>query len=490
MPPISRRSFLASAAALPFLTWLQQASGTLQARTVQTYVRYDAASPQGQAMLQTYARAVQRMKQLAEGDPTGWTFQWYIHSLPKVKATEITRIYGPSPSPAKALAQASWKTCQPHNAPAVEDYFLPWHRAYVLYFEGIVRAISGDPTFALPYWNYTATGLTHGVIPPQFRDTASALYVSNRNPGVNDGTPIDEGLDPSPINLDALANCYYDTGDGSGDGGFNPDLDAGLHSSVHVLTGNEQNMGSVPRAAGDPVFWVHHCQIDRLWYSWQRAGRTTPAMSYPFTFVNPNGTSATVDLAQFLDYTAQPYTYDSYVNVPACPQQPRPVQLAQQVEEILAARPRRQPVTLGSALTEVTLTPRVPPSGAAGPRTLSARVRALPSERRVYLVLRDLRTNLAPGVLYQVFLELPRTATAQAARQYHVGYINFFDAEQPVGEDAHHRTPTFRFDVTDLARRLGGALDDSVRVTIRPAGRRAPASAARPTIGDIVLTQR
>ena len=28
-------------------------------------------------------------------------------------------------------------------------------------------------------------------------------------------------------------------------------------------------MGSVPTAAYDPIFWAHHCMIDRLWYLWQ-----------------------------------------------------------------------------------------------------------------------------------------------------------------------------------------------------------------------------
>ena len=28
-------------------------------------------------------------------------------------------------------------------------------------------------------------------------------------------------------------------------------------------------MASVATAAWDPVFWSHHCMIDRLWYLWQ-----------------------------------------------------------------------------------------------------------------------------------------------------------------------------------------------------------------------------
>jgi hypothetical protein len=34
-------------------------------------------------------------------------------------------------------------------------WFLPWHRAYLGYFERTCRKLSGDPDFALPYWDWT-----------------------------------------------------------------------------------------------------------------------------------------------------------------------------------------------------------------------------------------------------------------------------------------------------------------------------------------------
>ena len=49
-----------------------------------------------------------------------------------------------APGRERSLAEAAWATCQAHTAPYVEDYFVPWHRAYVLYFEDIVRTIADD----------------------------------------------------------------------------------------------------------------------------------------------------------------------------------------------------------------------------------------------------------------------------------------------------------------------------------------------------------
>ena len=40
----------------------------------------------------------------------------------------------------------------PHGAP----YFLAWHRGYLHYFEQQLRAVSGNKSLVLPYWDYYA----------------------------------------------------------------------------------------------------------------------------------------------------------------------------------------------------------------------------------------------------------------------------------------------------------------------------------------------
>ena len=53
---------------------------------------------------------------------------------------------------------------------------LPWHRAYLIYFEEICRELSGDDDFALPYWDWTANRR----LPAAFWDQSSPLYHANR----------------------------------------------------------------------------------------------------------------------------------------------------------------------------------------------------------------------------------------------------------------------------------------------------------------------
>src|SRR3954463_6038394 len=51
-----------------------------------------------------------------------------------------------------------WGHCT-HGAARVEQYFLPWHRIYIYFYEviirGHVRDLGGPDDWALPYWNYS-----------------------------------------------------------------------------------------------------------------------------------------------------------------------------------------------------------------------------------------------------------------------------------------------------------------------------------------------
>ena len=49
--------------------------------------------------------------------------------------------------------------------------------------------------------------------------------------------------------------------------GFRFFLESNLHNLVHRWVGGNMSTRSSPN---DPVFWLHHCNIDRLWAVWQQ----------------------------------------------------------------------------------------------------------------------------------------------------------------------------------------------------------------------------
>lgn len=532
MSALDRRTFLKVVASIPLAAWLKRdalaATGPL--------VRYNVLSQEGQAMLAIYADGVSRMKALYDSDPLSWTFQWYIHAVrnDRTKAAELIRCF-PAPGPEQVLANAVWSTCQPHFDPTKRSFFLPWHRMYVLWFERIIRKLTNQPQFTLPYWDYSAAGPTHGIIPAAFRASDSSLFVQNRYSSVNAGLPIDASS-PGSLATTALSQCTYDQQ--GADMGFCRMLDSGLHGNVHVLIGDRTNMGSIPWAARDPIFWLHHCNIDRLWASWNKAGRRNPSsttfLNATFTFADENGQQVVGKVSEMLSILKLGYAYSAYNSVPPCQQPPSTAQAASEsrtaqaasepstalaesesstaqeevepstaqeeveprtVREELMRKATRvlaaaAPVRLASEHVRVQLTMTEAPAAAGPERTFDMRIRKSASSTGVYLVLSNLQTVAQPNVLYDVYLAPSEEAAAKPPARRRVGTINFFDAESH-GEHAQSSANDERFisfEVTGLVRRLqleGRFKKAEPSVILVPTGE--PATDAKPVIGSIEL---
>jgi tyrosinase len=155
-----------------------------------------------------------------------------------------------------------------HNDPTI---FLPWHRAYVLRFEEALRLV--DPASVLPFWEWTsddaiANGMPRALSEPTViidgRQTQNPLH-SAKIGVLNDRLTSRNPREPFRLGslAQALTRCFnestYDA--------FNTQLDFNPHGALHTWVRGD--MGSVPYAAYDPIFWFHHCNVDRQWAQWQ-----------------------------------------------------------------------------------------------------------------------------------------------------------------------------------------------------------------------------
>ena len=509
MANVSRRGFIATGAVV-----LSGAPGLVKSAIAQPpRKRFNVLSAQGQAALIKYRQAVKLMKATGSGTPTNWVFQWYTHAVTgsSTKAAQLTAIYGPNPSPNKTLATQVWSTCQAHFNPANERFFLPWHRMFVFFLEKICQKVLNDNTFALPYWNYSSPNAAG--IPQGFRlgnnPPNNPLFVQNRNAGVNNGNAI---ASPGALSAQtALSQMNY-LPTSQAVRGFSETLDFGLHGNVHVGVGTQTNMGQIPFAANDPIFWMHHCNIDRLWASWNRCGRKNPTndpswMSKTFTFANENGQPVSPAVSGFDTITELGYTYDFFESVPHCGPivLPSPAAAAEAKPTALVsssggptAAAAASGIALGSGPVNVKLRPAPSAAAAAAPTAaLGARVEQLPDTSRMYLLLKNLKASAQPGVLYHVYLDLPSGTSPAAAAGHYVGTINFFDAVPLPDHEGHAAAAApadtakiVSFDVTDVAQRLRaeGRLSDTPNVTIVPD--KAPVAQAKPVIGEIEIVEQ
>ena len=232
-----------------------------------------------------------------------------------------------------------------HNGPV----FLPWHRLMLVLLELQLQRVLGDDTVALPYWDWsapgqgttsplwTATGIGGSGSPVAtgpFRAGQFAVRIESdaggrlrttdrplrRALGANPRTPTL----PTPMHVqEALGQDDYDAPnwDSAAPGfrnrveGWSPPL--GMHNRVHIWIGGDMSRATSPN---DPVFYLNHANVDRIWESWQVAhGRryappdTAPPDLAGHRLTDPLHsilTSGVVTPADVLDVGAL-YTYDT-----------------------------------------------------------------------------------------------------------------------------------------------------------------------------------
>ncbi len=202
-----------------------------------------------------------------------------------------------------------------------QSAFLPWHRQFILNLESELRAV--DASLTLPYWDWSNDpGRIAGA--PSWNATMVALMGGN---GTGANNAVTTGPFASWVAVDAAGNdtalplqrsfgtaswatrlptaaevataltvTPYDESpwnDASTTNGFRNELEGWrgtnhLHNVVHGWVGGSMLPGTSPN---DPVFFLHHCFIDKIWAEWQAAH---PGLTYlPATAQSlPSGATA------------------------------------------------------------------------------------------------------------------------------------------------------------------------------------------------------
>ena len=172
--------------------------------------------------------------------------------------------------------------------------FLPWHRGYLHYFESIlanwIKDQGGPNDWALPYWNYlNSRDPNSRKIPHEFLDPTingvepNPLSQAIRGPakelGLQKWIPVDISLnaqtseaiytaEPGTLGYGGPISGFAQQGNAYGA------IESDPHNYVHVMIGGDNSedpqgwMYDPNFAALDPIFWVHHCNVDRLWAAW------------------------------------------------------------------------------------------------------------------------------------------------------------------------------------------------------------------------------
>jgi tyrosinase len=172
---------------------------------------------------------------------------------------------------------------QSHGAPG----FLPWHRAYLLDLERDLQEI--DPSVTLPYWRFDQPA--PNIFTPDFFGTAGptgAVQFSATNPLQFWRTDGDLGVNRSPLfpisaAPPGLNNQAQTLSLGGPSNTFKlfRTMEVDPHGSAH--TSFEGPIDTPATAPKDPLFFLLHCNVDRLWAIWQKKfARFDPAVAASF----------------------------------------------------------------------------------------------------------------------------------------------------------------------------------------------------------------
>ncbi len=260
-----------------------------------------------EAKVTAYRAGVRKMMDRSKAnadDPEGWYYWYASHFTNKAVPPAMQGIYN------------RCDHSDPRHGYIAQD-FLSWHRAFLLAFEGVLKdaaVAAGNRTeFNLPYWNWY-----EGPVPSIFTE----------------GNEIINPLYHARVSTNVAAGLAHDCFDQmelltSGDQpGFSLIMEFDPHGRAHTLVGGD--MQTIPRSAQDPIFWVHHANIDRLWDSWiQLPGRKNPDPASAWAkkkFAFGHDPNMVWTASELLDTkTNLKYVYDDYkINAPGAPVAPAP----------------------------------------------------------------------------------------------------------------------------------------------------------------------
>lgn len=394
-------------------------------------------------------------------------------------------------NPADPNSWSYWSNIHVNKCPHSVAYFLAWHRGYLAHFERRLRTVSGDKALVLPYWNYYA----NPNLPAEFTNPNSGnpLYVERVN------TNIASALTMNPF-ASTLTNFQRGM-----QNAFETSIEDVPHNPIHDVIGGIMATMESPL---DPIFWLHHANVDRLWVAWCSAGggRKMPAPTNAY-WAGTHEYASSLTLPRVYTYgtrTNLAYRYDNEklpTRLPAAQAGSPSLLRVEAADELPVAIPAVGPFrltgprqtgrrtfsiagALGVGLDERSVSVQLP-MGSEYARALArialGSAASFPGRgeqfRAVDLVLDNVELDESArlgGYYYQLYLNIPSTnRKGGRARSIYIGNLGSFKINAAMhhrGAQVQLRYPIRRHLLGALERELGMISVSFVRVD----GERSP----------------
>ena len=128
--------------------------------------------------------------------------------------------------------------------------FVAWHREYLAKIEA--RLIAINPLVTVPYWDWVTD---RNAIPAPLTDPGDLANWGITRDGVFNGNSLASAAQLNTLLTETSFLAFQDTLERSP-----------FHNRLHILVGGTMATSASP---ADPLFWLHHAFIDKIWTEWQ-----------------------------------------------------------------------------------------------------------------------------------------------------------------------------------------------------------------------------
>ena len=304
--------------------------------------------------------------------------------------------------------------------------------------------------------------------------------------------------------------------------GIQGTLESNPHNSVHGIVGGLMASGASPL---DPIFMMHHSNIDRLWWVWNQAGNANSndplwtGMEFQNHFFNPDGSPYSPKVSDLFTPETLGYTYDvgvtASLSTAAGPTTTSLVDdrlktiyatpnltsvnvagiatyVAQNKDQAIAApnKPLEIPVEVGSNQVNTVARYRRPSTGAELLDSKQVRAR-LADAPRALCFIRDIAVSNDQNTQYRVFIDCDYLSSSTPITDRHyVGTFSFFgDHGRSHGPG---QNPSVMVDLTRPLQRIFGSAPEgtkNLRVQILPVlrGMKGEIGTAKPSRVEVAF---
>lgn len=150
----------------------------------------------------------------------------------------------------------------------IASRFLPWHRIFIRFFEDLVQAQNPDVT--LPYWDWWEYSSWTSTSTDLFDDASGGSMglfgyniIESGSPWNYDTRTFDPSWSTTPNDVNLSVTSVTS---------FSDDIEISPHNGGHTFIEGTMDDQDSP---GDPMFYLHHCMVDKVWADWFRIHNTS-----------------------------------------------------------------------------------------------------------------------------------------------------------------------------------------------------------------------